>query len=242
MTTKPNTLRAPAVVPKLEAARAALQDLEAEVGKTALEAAEDVPGAAKRLADLRSKIVAAERDAAELARAHKTALQLDRESVAADAIAMRATQLAAFRKHVAAREKFMATALEHAAGMAKTFQQFQAESEAMVSVLPSGTAFPVMTMGENGLSGNLLGGCDRLLLAEMFRIGATPDKNGRRAVLPFAKPQILQLRDEPDKIPPGLQVLQEAHDAMLREIEGQIARLDSEAMERATAEPKGVAA
>jgi hypothetical protein len=109
--------------------------------------------------------------------------------------------------------------------------------------LPSGTAFPTLAMGENGLSGNILGACDRLLLAEMFRIGAQHQQPGRGfPVLPFARPQIVQLRDEPGKIPPQIDTLREAHAVVLREIEGQVAKLDSAAMERATAEPKGVAA
>jgi hypothetical protein len=102
-------------------------------------------------------------------------------------------------------------------------------------VLPSGTALPTLAMGENGLSGNLLGSCDRLLLAEMYRLGAKQDGDGRRApTLPFAKPQVIELRDQPDRIRPGLDVLQEAHDALLREIEGQIARLDAKVMQAAT--------
>jgi hypothetical protein len=102
----------------------------------------------------------------------------------------------------------------------------------MISVLPSGTAFPTMTMGENGLSGNLLSSCEKLLLAEMYRLGQA--SNGRRAPLPFAKPQTVQLRDEPAKIPPGIDTLREAHAAMLRDVEAQIARLDAEVMAAAT--------
>jgi hypothetical protein len=227
--------RAPAVAVKLEAARNALQDLERDVGHAALEAAEGQPGGAKRLADLRSKISAAEREVAELTRAHELAARLDRENVAASAVSLRASQFAAFREHVAAREKHMAAALAHAGEMAKAYRQFMFESEAMVSVLPSGTALPTLAMGENGLSGNLLGSCDRLLLAEMYRLGAEQDGDGRRApTLPFAKPQVMELRDQPDRIRPGLDVLQEAHDAMLREIEGQIARLDAKVMQAAS--------
>jgi hypothetical protein len=227
--------RAPTVAVKLEAARTVLQDLERDVGHAALEAAEGESGAAKRLADLRSKISAAEREVSELTRAHELAARLDRENIAASAISLRGSQFAAFRKHVAAREKHMAAALVHAGEMAKNYRQFMFESEAMVSVLPSGTAMPTLHMGVNGLSGNLLGSCDRLLLAEMYRLGAEQDADGRRApTLPFSRPQTIDLRDQPDRIRPGLDVLQEAHDAMLREIEGQIARLDAKVMQAAS--------
>jgi hypothetical protein len=235
--------RAPAVLEKLEAAQAALRDLETEVGQTALEASENAPGAVKRLADLRSRIAGAEREVGELTRAHETALRLDRQSAAAGAIKMRREQLAAFKGHMADREKAMATAIEHAGKMATAFAEFLSHSEKMVSVLPSGTVFPTLAMGDNGLSGNILGACDRLLLAEMFRIGAQHAQPGRGLpVLPFSKPQIVQQRDEPGKIPPQIDTLREAHAVVLREIEGQVTKLDSQAMERATQAPKGAAA
>ncbi len=218
--------RAPQVAVKLEAARSALQSLESEVGQAALEATEDQPGSDQRLAGLRQQITDAERSVAELKRAHQLAQLLDREALALGAIAMRAEQLAAFKKHVTAREKHFAVALSHAAELAKAFRQFLFESEGMVSVLPSGTAFPALAVGELGLGGNLLGGCDKLLLAEMFRLGAVPDANGRIGILPFAKPTIMTQRGQPDKIPPSLEVLQEAHDALIREIEAQVQRLD----------------
>jgi hypothetical protein len=41
------------------------------------------------------------------------------------------------------------------------------------------------------------------------------------------------MRDEPEKIPPGLEVLRQAHDALLAEIDGQIARLDETQMREA---------
>src|ERR1035437_9403312 len=91
--------RAPAVAAKLEAARGVLQALEGEVGQAALEAAENAPGAAKRLSELRSSIATAERDVGELSRAHETALRLDRQSVAAGAIKMRREQMVAFKGH-----------------------------------------------------------------------------------------------------------------------------------------------
>jgi hypothetical protein len=237
MTTK-TEFRAPAVALKLEAARGILQDLESETGQAALDASENAPGAVKRLADLRVRITNAERDVADLTKAQALASQIDREAVAAARVKMRREQLAAFKGHVVAREKFMLTALEHAAAMAAAYTAFQFESEAMISVLPSGTSFPAMAMGENGISGNLLGSCERLLLAEMYRIGAKHDERGRRAILPFAKPQVVALRDEPDKIRPSAEVLKEAHAAVLREIEGQIERLNSETVKAAT----GVAA
>lgn len=233
--------RAPAIALKLEAARATLQDLHRDVAQARLEASEDKPGAQQHLADVRSRLDAAEREERELEGAYALAKRLDRESLAASAIAMRAEQRTVFRKHLTQREKYMAVALHHAAEMAKAYTQFQLETQEMVSVLPSGTALPTLAMGINGLSGNLIGGGDRLLLAEIFRTGAIRDERGRRAVIPFSKPQVLTMRDEPEKIPAGLEVLREAHDALLREIDGQIANLDGDLLRRASA-VDGVAA
>jgi hypothetical protein len=234
--------RAPQVSNKLEAARCVLQALESEVGQAALEATEDQPGSAERLAGLRQQITDAERDVAELERALTFAARADNEALALGAIAMRASQLAAFKKHVTAREKHFAIAVTHAQEMAKAYRQFLLESEGMASVLPSGTFFPTLAVGELGLGGNLLGGCDRLLLAEMFRLGAQPDGSGRVGILPFAKPTSMTQRGLPDKIPPSLDVLQEGHDALIKEIEAQVRRLDEKLMRTASAPAKTEAA
>jgi hypothetical protein len=233
--------RAPQVAAKLEAARSVLQALESEVGQAALEATEDKPGSAERLAGLRQQIADAERGVSEMERAHQLAQLLDREALARGAIAMRAEQLAAFKRHVTAREKHFAVALTHAAEMAKAYRQFLLESEGMISVLPSGTAFPTLAIGELGLGGNLLGGCDKLLLAEMFRLGAQPDGSGRVGILPFVKPLLVTQRGQPEKIPPSLDLLQESHDGLIKEIEAQVRRLDEKLMHTASA-PKTEAA
>ena len=229
-----NTLppRAPAVREKLGRAEEVLAQLEADVAALALDASEGVAGAEKALAAHRSRIEMAERQESEMRRAVALAERLDREAAAGSAVAMHAEQLAAFRNHVGSREKAMKRGLEHAAEMAKAFAEFTVMTEAMVGVLPSGTAFPVMAMGENGLSGNLLSSCEKLLLAEMFRLGDA--SNGRRAPIPFSKPQTVSMRDNPGEIPPGIEVLKAAHQAMLRDIEQQVAKLDAEIMNAAT--------
>jgi hypothetical protein len=234
--------RAPQIKGKLEAARSALADLNRGVAEAALAAAEDEPGAAERLGELRLKITDAERTAAEIERAHQLAQLLDREALARGAIAMRGEQLSAFKKHVTAREKHFAVALTHAAEMAKAFRHFLFESEGMVSVLPSGTAFPTLAVGELGLGGNLLSGCATLLLSEMFRVGASRDANGRVGILPFAKPLLVTQRGDPGKIPPALETLQAGHDALIREIEAQVKRLDEKLMRTASAPAKTEAA
>ncbi|MGY4460890.1 hypothetical protein [Bradyrhizobium sp. LB13.1] len=224
--------RAPAVQEKLDCALGALAELDEQVAEYALEAAERKPGAADKLAGHRAKIEAANTAASELRGALRLARKLDRQADASAAIQMRDDQLSAFRSHVGSREGAMKRALEHAAEMAKAFAEFTVETEAMIGVLPSGTSFPTMTIGENGLSGNLLGSCEKLLLAEMYRLGEA--RNGRRAPLAFAKPQVISLRDVPEEIPPGIEVLKRAHQAMLQDIEQQVLRLDAAQMSAAT--------
>ncbi|MEH2546657.1 hypothetical protein V1283_003302 [Bradyrhizobium sp. AZCC 2262] len=227
-----NTARAPAVSERLDCALGILAELEEQVAEFALEAAERKPGGAEKLAGHRAKIDSAKTAVDELRAAHRLAAKLDRQAVAAGAIAMRAEQMAAFKSYVSSREKAMKRSLDHAAEMARAFAEFSVLTEAMVGVLPTGTNFPTMTMGENGLSGNLLSSCEKLLLAEMYRLGEA--SNGRRAPLPFAKPQVVSLRDVPGEIPPGIEVLKVAHQAMLHDIEQQVSRLDSEQMDAAT--------
>src|SRR5580698_7437993 len=99
---KPIEPRAPAIAEKLEAARAMLAVHNAEVAQTVLDAAENVPGATKRLTDLRIKISSAELAVFELEKAHDLAARIDRQSDAAAAVRMRAEQLEEFKQQFAA--------------------------------------------------------------------------------------------------------------------------------------------
>jgi hypothetical protein len=232
MTTK-QPLRAPAVALKLEAARNALQDLEQQTGQAALDAAENAPGGAKRLAGLRQQIADAEREVSELERAHVFAARADREASAAGAVALRAEQFAIMKKHAANRLNSAAIVMEALATASKAFSEYAIETNAMVVALPTGTRMAFMGMGRNGYGGSWIGDLKTLIAAEAFRLTVT-DELGRGARLPFAQaPELTS--DNPGALTPAIDVLTEAQETVLRDIEGQMRRLNDEQMEAAAA-------
>src|SRR5947208_5745945 len=219
----PKKARAPAVAEKLEAAKSALQNLSAEVGQAALEAAENAPGAARRLADLRSRISAAERDVDELTRAHMLAEKLDRQSDATAAAAMRAEQFAIMKKCAATRLKAVATVMEAIGIAGAAFSEYAIATNDMVIALPTGSRMPFIAMGKNGYAGSWVGDLKSLIAGEAFRVTVT-DENGRGARLPFAQqPELTS--DDPGTITPAIDVFTEAQNFVLRDIEGQIEQL-----------------
>src|SRR5262249_46464739 len=95
--------RAPAIAAKLESARSARAALDPEVAQAALDVAEGVRGADKRLADLRARIAIADRDVTEFAAAHVLALKKDSEAELAARCKLREAQLADFGGHADGR-------------------------------------------------------------------------------------------------------------------------------------------
>ncbi len=211
---KEHAPRAPAVSAKLEAAQVTLQTLESEVGQAALEAAENAPGAAKRLAGLRSQIADAEREVTELTKAHTLALRLDRISSAQGTSAVRASQLVA------------------AKAMAVAYRKYGQATLKFLGVKPIGTAVPAMGMGENNIFGSAIGNLDLLISAELLRQSAEGATEHERYVLPLVKPTSRDAR----LIPPAIEVFREAQAAMLASIEGQVQNLDAAELARATEE------
>jgi hypothetical protein len=228
--------RAPPVASKLEAARSNLQALEVDLGQAVLDAEENAPNAAKRLAGLRSQIADAERSVTELTKAHALAIRLDRQSDATGRAKMRSEQLAAFQKHgrdrVAAAEKMLTAA----AVMATAMQEYGTSTQAMVGVLPAGTSLPVMAMGRIGEFGGALGNLELLLSAEFYRLGAGLEPfNGQRFYVAFAKQPTLGSTDH-RTMQPGLDAFREAHAAIGAEIEGQLTKLNEADMSATTSE------
>ncbi len=119
---KPPALpRSPGVAMKLEAAREVARKLEQDVGQFVLDAADGVAGAAKRLADLRTTIAAAQRDVGELEQAHFLALRLDRQANAAGAAEMRTEQFAIMKQRAEVRLKAAANIMEALATASKAY-------------------------------------------------------------------------------------------------------------------------
>jgi hypothetical protein len=225
--------RAPAIAEKLEAARAMLIAHNSEIGQTVLDAAENVPGALKRLTELRSKISTAEREVFEYERAYDLAAKRDRVTAATAATQMRGEQLAEFKKEIAAREKSMARVLELFGEAAKEYGAYsEATLRALVAV-PAGTFVPAMAIGAEGFAGPAFGPCERLLLAELYRLAPDRQDGAGRFVMPFCKPPSEQARGKPAAIQPGIEALLAADTAIVADISQQIEKLDAQAIRAA---------
>jgi hypothetical protein len=224
---------APAIAAKLEAARGVLAAHNAEVGQTVLDVADNVPGAQKRLTELRANISTAAREVFEFEEAHAHAAKRDRVTAATAATRMREEQLAEFKKAMVAREKPMARVLELFGEAAKEYGKYSEATLSALVAVPTGTAVPVMMIGPEGLYGPAFGPCERLLLAELYRLAPERQDGIGRFVMSFAKPINEQMRGQPTAIKPGIDELLAADDAIIAEIEGQIKKLNDQAMRAA---------
>lgn len=228
--------RAPGIAEKLEAARAILAAHNGEVAQTVLDAAENVPGATKRLCDLRANISTAELAVFELEKAHELAARIDRQSDVAAATRMRGEQLVEFKKAMTAREKAMARVLELFGEAAKEYGRYSEETLRAAVAVPSGTVAPPMMIGTtDGFAGNAFGPCERLILAELYRLAPEREDGVGRFVMPFAKPPNEQTRGQPAAIKPGIDELLAADKAIIADIAQQIENLDEAAMRFALA-------
>lgn len=218
--------RAPAVAVKLEAARVARSALDTEVAQAALDVAEGVRGADKRLADLRTKVTAADRDVAELEKAHDLALRLDLRAGIAARAKMRESQLATFTGHARARDAAVAEICDGIGKLAGAYGRYINLTARMLGALPAGARLPVMNLGPNGSSGSAFGDLKGFIAAEAFRlIDVTAPI---RAKLPFAAAPSLSLSDNPGALAPGAEVFHEATAAVINEVRQQCAALDAE--------------
>jgi hypothetical protein len=235
------TRRTPAAREKLAAAEATLAGLEADVGSLALEASEGKAGAEKALAAHRARIDQAARNVDELRRAVGLAERLDREADAAGAAKMRAEQLGQFKLAMKAREEAMAAVLAAGSAMAAAYGEYsEATLRAQIAV-PTGTAVPQMGIGPNALYGPAFGPCERLILAELYRLAPARADGIGRFVLPFAKPISEMLRNQPDAIAPGIGELRAANQAIMQEIEAQVSALADREMTAAAGDRKEAA-
>ncbi|MDB5616596.1 hypothetical protein [Tardiphaga sp.] len=225
MSAKPTPPRAPPIATKLEVAREVLRDLERDVGQFVLDATEGVPGAAKRLADLRTTISAAQRDVGELEQAHALAMKLDRQADAALAGAMRTEQFAIMKRHADARLKAVATIMEAIGTAAAAYGEYVRSTNDMAVALPTGTRMGFVALGRNGYGGPWAGDLKALIAAEAWRL--MPTLPGGEKCLPFAKAPDLA-NDDHTKLQAGLDVMIEAQTSVLRDIEIQMDRLNAE--------------
>jgi hypothetical protein len=225
--TETATLRAPAVVEKLEAMKAVLAALNGELAQAALDAAEGTPGSAKRLGELRTQIETSERAVGELTQAVTLAERIDRQSAARAVAEMRADQFSAFAKAMEERRIEMAAVLTAVRALAEAYGRLSEATLRAVNAVPVGAAVPPIAIGREGYFGPVFGPCDRLILAELFRIAPYRADGAGRFVVPFASPPIASLRDDPGSIEPGKEAFDLATGMLLADIKDQIDRLDS---------------
>jgi hypothetical protein len=221
--------RAPAVAAKLADAKDILVELTHDLAELALEASEGKAGAEKALAAHRSKIEAAERNVAELRGAVALAERLDRQNAADGVGRMRADQLRDFRTAMAARRKAMAVVLEAAATMAKAYGEYSEATLAAAIATPAGTVAPQVAMGRTGELGPSFGPCERLLLAELWRLGPDRKDGVGRFIVPFAKAAPLMTTSNPRDLPVGIDEFRKADEVIIAEIEKQLERMNSAA-------------
>jgi hypothetical protein len=137
---------------------------------------------------------------------------------------------------MADREKAMAKVLEAAATMAAAYGQYTEATLGAQIAAPIGTTIPPMSIGPNGLYGNVFGRCEILVLTELWRLAPYRADGVGRSVLPFAKPLTPLSPGNPAALPPGIDEMRAAHVAILTEIEKQIAALDQREMASASKE------
>jgi len=222
--------KAPVVRSKLEAVTAELSDLESEMAELALAAAEGKGGASAKLSAHRIKIDVAARARSELEAALRLAAHLDRQKAATALIDMRAEQLRNFKAAMSAREKAMTVVLEAAANMAKAYGEYSEATLAAAIATPTGTVVPQIGMG-NGALGPVFGPCERLLLAELWRLGPERKDGVGRFVLPFAKSAPLMTSTDHRELSAGIDEFIAADKVVVTNIQEQIDRLNATVIE-----------
>ena len=94
-----------------------------------------------------------------------------------------------------------------------------------------------MAIGPGGVYGPAFGPCERVILAECWRLAPQRNDGIGRFVLPFAKPASEMVRDKPEAIRPGIEELRAADQAILASVVAQIEKLDAAAMRAAGVTP-----
>ncbi|WP_316196857.1 hypothetical protein [Bradyrhizobium sp. SZCCHNS3053] len=217
------TSRAAGLKPKLELARASCVAIDGEIAQAALEASEGIKGADKRLADLRLKSAAAERDAADFERAHALAVRLDAKAQAEAKTAARAAQLAEFTGHARARDQVVVEICGALASINDLYGRYFDLTASMARTVPAGATLPVMAMGANGCLGSAYGNLEQMIAAEAFRLSGT----SKTARLPFAKAPGMALLHNAPAIAPAAETFRATTAAIISRIEEHVAAVDA---------------
>lgn len=213
MSAPPPIPRAPAVAAKLEVARAVRAALAPDVAMAALETAEGVRGACQRLADMRARVAAADREIGDLEKAHVFALQIDADADAQREAAGREKLFGEFR---AVADKWLEKGKELAAAIeaaARLRVEFGYLTEKLELALPTGVIpHPVnFRLLDSMIDGSVFPAhIDVLLAGEAYKHGAL------HAYLPGATPPVLSQTNNPAAIEPAAQAFQRARNYFCR--------------------------
>jgi hypothetical protein len=225
--------RAPGAKLKLDVSARVLAELEQQTAVLALEASEGKPGSEKALASHRAKVEAAQRQVSELRAAVELAERLDREALASAAAASRNDQLAVFKAAQAGRSKAMAKCLALEAALAQAYAEYSEETLAAQLAVPAGTTVPAIAAGELGSYGHVFGPCEKMLLAELFRVAPERKDGIGRFVVPFAKSPIHSDTNH-KALPAAIDEFNAANTAITQSIIAQVSQIDTREMTAAS--------
>jgi hypothetical protein len=225
--------RAPAIAAKLAQAEAVLKELEQETALLSLEEFEGKPGASKALAQHRAKLEMAERQASELRAAVQLAEKLDREAGASAAAKSRSEQLASFEAAQAGRLTAMRVALDALKVFANAYADYSEQTLLAQISVPAGCVVPAIAMGELGSYGHVFGPCEKMILAELFRVAPERKDGIGRFLPPFVKSPIHSDTDY-RKLPSAISEFEKANAAVTQSIVAQVSQIDTREMTAAS--------
>ena len=225
--------RAPAIAAKLAQAEAVLKELQQETAILSLEEFEGKPGAAKAHASHRAKLEAAERQVSELRAAVALAEILDRQAVASASSKSRAEQLASFEAAQAGRLTAMAKSLDALKVFANAYADYSEQTLLAQISVPAGCVVPTIACGELGSYGHVFGPCEKLILAELFRVAPERKDGIGRFLPPFVKSPIHSDTDY-RKLPSAISEFEKANAAVTQSIVAQVSQIDTREMTAAS--------
>jgi DNA-binding phage protein len=217
------------VAPKLDAARARLADLEAQLNAAALADALGEMGAAGRLAQLDTAVETARREVAQLEGAHRLAVQRDGlAQVAVDAKVSQA-QLAAMQRHGDARFEAMVEVCAALELAAKAYTKFFDETERMalavpLGMIPRGIQWNVLDLMVDGSA--VPAAIDAIVAGEMYRHG---DLGRADRMLPGARAPAEILRMRPTAIEPASEAVRRMNEYLIGAIKERLKSIEQAA-------------
>jgi hypothetical protein len=208
----------------LENARRRLVDTSKEIGDLIA-----IGGNDKRLTVLRRERDEARNAVEEMEAGLAVSQRRDREAIASAAATSRAEQLAVFKTAMAGRERAMAKALDALGVFARAYADYSQATLTAMESIPSGTHAPQVAMGPLGGYGSSWSNCERMLLAELFRIAPERKDGIGRLIAPFAKAP-LHSDTNHRTLPDAISEFRKADATVLAEIARQVSDLDKRAM------------